>query len=135
MPSYLRQFAEIPTYSDPGSQGQTCRDILPCGIVPDLLVGYNILEGPARVGLGNHPAWHQVFVVVQGRGMLLWDDERLPVQAPCVVHIPPGTDHDVSVEPGQRVEYVYINRYLPASEGGGPENQEANLDEQRQTED
>jgi len=129
VPRYLRQFAEILTYSDPGSQGQTCRDILPRGIIPDLLVGYNILDGPGRVGLGNHPGWHQVFVVVQGQGTLLWGEERLAVEAPCVVHIPPGTNHDVSVEPGQHIEYVYINRYLPTADSGWSEHKEANLNE------
>lgn len=129
MPSYLKQFEEIPTYSDPGSQGQTCRDVLPRGIVPDLLIGYNILEGPGRVGVGNHAGWHQVFVMVHGEGTLLWGSERLVVRAPCVVHIPPGTDHDVLVEPGQRVEYVYANRYLPAAATGEPGQEEESSNE------
>jgi hypothetical protein len=59
---YLKTFAEIPVYTDLGSQNQICRDILPRGIVPDMLVGYNILNGPGRTGLGRHPDWHQVFV-------------------------------------------------------------------------
>jgi mannose-6-phosphate isomerase-like protein (cupin superfamily) len=110
--AYLKNFSEIPTYSDPGSQNQTCRDILPRGIVPDILVGYNILDGPGRTGLGNHPGWHQVFVVVKGQGTLLRGAERIPIQAPCVLHIPPNTDHDVLVEPGEHIEYVYLNKYL-----------------------
>jgi mannose-6-phosphate isomerase-like protein (cupin superfamily) len=116
MSAYLKNFADIPTYSDPGSQNQTCRDILPRGIVPELLVGYNILDGPGRTGLGNHPDWHQVFVAVRGRGTLIRGEDRVPIQAPCVVHIPPDTDHDVLVEPGQRIEYVYINKYLVEAE-------------------
>ncbi len=80
--------------------------------MPDVLVGYNILDGPGRTGLDNHPGWHQVFIVVQGSGTLLRDEERLPTQAPCVIHIPPNTDHDVILEPGQHTEYVYVNRYL-----------------------
>jgi mannose-6-phosphate isomerase-like protein (cupin superfamily) len=75
-------------------------------------VGYDTLEGPGRNGLGNHSDWHQVFVVVDGRGMLLRGEERIPIQAPCVVHIPPHTNHDVLVAPGERIEYVYINKYL-----------------------
>lgn len=114
MSAYLKNFADIPTYSDPGSQNQTCRDILPRDIVPDILVGYNILEGPGRTGLGNHPGWHQVFVVVQGEGTLLRGEDRIPIQAPCVVHIPPNTDHDVLVAPGEHIEYVYVNKYLAA---------------------
>ncbi len=112
MSAYYKTFSEIPTYSDPGSQNQTCRDVLPRGIVPNLLVGYNILDGPGRVGIGNHSDWHQVFVVVQGKGLLLRGNERLPIQAPCVLHIPPNTDHDVLVEPGEHIEYVYVNEYL-----------------------
>jgi mannose-6-phosphate isomerase-like protein (cupin superfamily) len=109
---YLKNFAEIPVYSDTGSQNQVCRDVLPRGLVPDLLIGYNILDGPGRTGLGKHAGWHQVFVVVVGQGTLLRGGERVPVQAPCVVHIPPNTEHDVLVEPGQHIEYVYVNRYL-----------------------
>ncbi|MFN8453459.1 MAG: hypothetical protein U0401_02120 [Anaerolineae bacterium] len=112
MSAYLKTFDEIPIYSDPGSQNQTCRDIMPRGIVPGMLVGYNILEGPGCTGLGNHTEWHQVFVVVQGSATLLRGAERIPVAAPCIIHIPPHTDHDMLVAPGQRVEYVYINKYL-----------------------
>ncbi len=118
MPAYLKNFADIPTYSDPDSQNQTCRDILPRGIVPDLLVGYNILDGPGRTGPSNHSDWHQVFVVVQGQGTLLRGEERIPIQAPYVIHIPPNTDHDVLVAPGERIEYVYVNKYLLDREKG-----------------
>lgn len=121
MTAYLKNFADIPPYSDPGSQNQTCRDILPRGIVPDLLVGYDVIEGPGRNGMGKHPEWHQVFVIVRGRGTLLRGEERLPVEAPCIVHIPPNTDHDVLVADGEHIEYVYINRYLvpEALQAGG----------------
>ena len=112
MSAYFKTFSEIPIYSDPGSQNQTCRDILPGGVVPGLAVGYNILDGPGRVGINNHSAFHQVFVVVQGQGLLLRGEERFAIQAPCVVHIPAHTDHDVLVEPGGHIEYVYINEYL-----------------------
>jgi mannose-6-phosphate isomerase-like protein (cupin superfamily) len=110
--AYLKRFDEIPVYSDAGSQNQTCRDILPRGIVPDVLVGYNILDGPGRTGLGRHLDWHQIFVVVQGQGTLLRGEERIPIKAPCVVHIPPDTEHDVLVAPGEHIEYVYVNKYL-----------------------
>lgn len=119
MTAYLKSFDEIPTYSDPGSQNQTCRDILPKGIVPDLLVGYDIVEGPGRNGLGSHSKWHQVFVVVQGRGTLLRGDERIHIEAPCILHIPPNTVHDVLVAPGEHIEYVYINKYLLPEEVQG----------------
>lgn len=120
MTAYLKSFAAIPTYSDPDSQNQTCRDILPKGIVPDLLVGYDIVEGPGRNGMGNHAEWHQVFVVVAGRGVLLRGEERILLEAPCIVHIPPNTDHDVLVAPDERIEYVYINKYLlPEERAGG----------------
>jgi mannose-6-phosphate isomerase-like protein (cupin superfamily) len=109
---YLKSLSEIPVYSDDGSQNQICRDILPRDIVPDILIGYNILDGPGHTGLGRHAGWHQVFVVVMGQGTLLRGEERIQVQAPCVVHIPPDTDHDVLVEPGQHIEYVYVNRYI-----------------------
>jgi mannose-6-phosphate isomerase-like protein (cupin superfamily) len=116
MAAYLKAFSEIPSYSDLESQNQLCRDILPRGIVPGLLVGYDVIEGPGRNGLGKHHEWHQVFVVVRGRGTLLRGDERIAVEAPCIVHIPPDTEHDVFVVEGERIEYVYINEYLAGDE-------------------
>jgi mannose-6-phosphate isomerase-like protein (cupin superfamily) len=109
MPDYLKSFDEIPTYSDSGSQNQTCRDIMPDGVIPGLAVGYNILEGPGRVGFNCHD-WDQIFVVVQGSGLLLRGEERVPIKAQCIVLIPAGTVHDVHVAPGERIEYVYINK-------------------------
>jgi len=114
MSAYLKRFADIPAYSDLGSQNQTCRDVLPRGIVPELLIGYNTITGPGRTGVAKHAGWHQVFVVVRGKGVLLRGEERVPIEAPCVLHIPPNTDHDVLVAEGERIEYVYVNRYLSA---------------------
>ena len=85
---------------------------MPRGIVPDVMIGYNILEGPGRTGLAHHADWHQMFVVVSGQATLLRGDERTPVKAPCVIHIPPNVDHDMIVEDGERVEYVFVNEYL-----------------------
>lgn len=116
MTAYLKDFADIPSYSDPGSQNQTCRDILPRGVVPGLLVGYDRVEGPGHNGLGNHSDWHQVFVAIQGRGTLLRGEERIPIQAPCVLHIPPNTDHNVFVDEGEYIEYIYVNKYLTEDE-------------------
>lgn len=116
MSAYLKKFGEIPVYSDPGSKNQTCRDLMPRGIVPEMLVGYNILEGPGQTGPNSHETWHQVFVVVKGKGTLVRGQERIPVEAPCIVHIPPNTEHDVEVAPEERIEYVYINKYLTEEE-------------------
>ena len=112
MSAYLKDFADIPTYTDVGSQNQICRDVLPKGIVPGLMAGYNILDGPGRTGLASHTDWHQVFIVVNGQATLLRGDEQIPVQAPCVIHIPPNTEHDMLVADGEHVEYVFINKYL-----------------------
>ena len=112
MSAYTKRFDEIPSYSDEGSQNQLCRDIMPKGIVPGLLVGYDVIEGPGRNGLGHHATWDQVFVVLKGRGVLQRGEERIPLEAPCIVLIPAHTDHDVEVAPGEHIEYVYINKYL-----------------------
>jgi len=112
MSPYLKRFGDIPSYSDPGSQNQLCRDILPRGIVEGLLIGYDRVKGPGHNGTGFHEDFHQVFVVVKGRGVLHRGDERIPIEAPCVVHIPPKTRHDVFVAEGEEIEYVYVNKYL-----------------------
>ncbi len=114
MAQYLKRFEEMPTYSDPDSHGQTCRDILPEGVVEDLSMGYNILEGtggvPGHVGR-NHHTWDQVFVVIKGGGVLELADQRIPLQPETVVLIPANTDHDTLVQPGEHIEYVYVNKF------------------------
>ena len=117
MSAYFKTFAEIPTYSDQGSRNQLCRDLLPKGIVPELAVGYDIIEGPGRNGPTSHSSWDQVFVVLQGQGVLVRDDERISLRAPCIALIPANTAHDVEVAPGDRIEYVYINKYLAEDQG------------------
>ncbi len=112
MPAYTKRFVDVPQYSDEGSQNQVCRDILPAGIVPGLVVGYDIIEGPGRNGLNSHSTWDQVFVVLQGRGTLSRGGERTLLEGPCIALIPANTAHDVEVAPGDRIEYVYINKYL-----------------------
>lgn len=112
MTRYHKQFSDIPAYSDAGSQNQICRDVLPRGIVPGLVVGHDTITGPGRNGLHKHPTWHQVFVVLEGRGILIRGDERLTLEAPCVVDIPSDTDHDVLVAEGERIVYVYVTRVL-----------------------
>ncbi len=108
MMTYLKRFEEIPTYSDPGSHNQTCRDILPQGVVKGVSIGYNILEGPGRVGRNEHTS-DQIFVVVEGSGTLELGGKRVPLEAQMIVVIPAGTPHDTLVEAGERIEYVYVN--------------------------
>lgn len=111
MKAYLKKFEDIPSYSDPESRNQLCRDILPKGIVPGLLIGYDTITGPGHNGTGLHTDFDQVFVLISGRGTLMRGDEKVPVEAPLVVHIPRNTKHDVYVAEGDTIEYVYVNRY------------------------
>jgi mannose-6-phosphate isomerase-like protein (cupin superfamily) len=113
MAGYLKRFEEIPTYADEGSQGQVCRDILPLGVVDDLSLGYNILDGPGHVGR-NHHTWDQIFVVIKGQGVLELGVDRIPLQPQMIVLIPAYTDHDTVVEPGEHIEYVYVNKFKTA---------------------
>lgn len=111
MSAYLKKFEDIPSYSDPESRNQLCRDILPQGVVPGLLIGYDKIRGPGNNGTGRHERFDQVFVLISGRGTLVRGDERIPVEAPSVVHIPRNVAHDVFVAEGDEIEYVYVNRY------------------------
>jgi mannose-6-phosphate isomerase-like protein (cupin superfamily) len=112
MSVYCKKFGEIPSYSDPESRNQLCRDILPKGVVDDLLIGYDTIRGPGNNGTGFHSDFHQVFVVIKGKGTLHRGEERIPIEAPCIVHIPPKTPHDVFVADGENIEYVYVNKYF-----------------------
>jgi mannose-6-phosphate isomerase-like protein (cupin superfamily) len=110
MSAYLKRFDEIPIYSDKGSQNQTCRDIMPAGVVDKVQLGYNILHGPGHTGLGSH-TWDQIFVVVKGAGLLWRGEERIRLEKDMIALIPAGTPHDVHVVEGEHIEYVYVNRH------------------------
>ncbi len=109
--SYIKRFEDIISYSDPGSHNQVCRDILPKDIVDGMLIGFNRITGPGNNGLGNHKNFTQVFVIIQGRGILHLADLCIPLSGKMIVEIPHGTDHDVFVDNGDFIEYMYVNKY------------------------
>jgi hypothetical protein len=83
MSAYLKSFA-IPTYSDPGSQNQTYRDVLRVGSCPACW-WLRRLEDRAAMGWAITDG-HR-FVVAYGRGTLRGQDAILSRR--CVVRIPP----------------------------------------------
>jgi len=112
--SYVKRFEDIISYSDPESNNQECRDILPKEIVDGILIGFNRIIGPGNNGMGNHKNFTQVFVVIQGRGILHLGDLRILLSGEMIVEIPQGTDHDVFVDDGDIIEYMYVNKYREA---------------------
>ena len=46
-----------------------------------------------RIGVHMHERDEEVFFVHRGKGTVILDDTRIPVEEGCVVFIPPGTWH------------------------------------------
>ena len=105
-------FDEVPGYVNEGSRNQVCRDFWAEGEVGHVVIGHNVMQGNGRNGTNRHDRWNQIFVVTKGQGTMVFDGKEHPVEAPCVIVIPAGMDHDMLTGDDQSIEYVYVNDFI-----------------------
>ena len=43
---------------------------------------------------------------------MVFDGKEHPVEAPCVIVIPAGMDHDMLTGDDHSIEYVYVNDFI-----------------------
>ncbi len=108
-------FNDVPEYVNDGGRNQLCRDLLQERDIGHIGVGYNVMKANACNGMNTHDRWHQIFVITKGRGSVVLNGVEQPIEAPCVVVIPAGVEHDVLSGENQTIEYVYINDFLDHS--------------------
>lgn len=110
----IKKFSDFPTYTDKGSVNQFCEDILPRDEDINGMIGIGVcrVKGPGRVVEGCHDKWIQYFVVISGSGTLYYNQKAYPIKARMIIKIPLNTKHYVRCKANERIEYIYVNRYI-----------------------
>jgi len=107
----VRVFNECDPYeqNEPGTA--SFRWILKNNEIPDLCMGLVTMEGPIHKTPGTHEDWDQVYLVFCGSATIHLDDKAHRVTGPSAVIIPRGVLHSVELKPGEKIQYVYVNRW------------------------
>lgn len=106
----LRRFTDCEFYQEAGRNAYY--KIIPQGTMGDVAAGYVVVEGPETTPANAHTEWEQAYFIIGGSGTLVLDGRRERVEAGIVARIPLETEHYVEVAEGERLEYIYVNRFL-----------------------
>jgi len=105
-------FKDGTAYTQPSGPKCKFKTLLPKGACGSLGIGLVSMKGPTWNEPGKHKNWHQVYVVLRGKGKMFIAGKEYAVKAPCVVRIPYNTAHAMRAGRGNSVEYIYINQHL-----------------------
>jgi len=106
----LRKFTDCEFYQEGGRNAYY--KIIPRGTMGNVAAGYVVVEGPETTPANAHTDWEQAYLVIGGSGTLYLDGAPHRVEAGMVARIPLETEHYVEVAEGERLEYIYVNRFL-----------------------
>jgi len=106
----VRRFTDCEFYREGGRNAYY--KIIPKGTMGNVAAGYVVVEGPADTPANSHSEWEQAYLVVGGSGTLVLGGVEHRVEAGTVARIPLHTEHYVTVADGERLEYIYLNRFL-----------------------
>ena len=106
-----RRFADCPAYTEPIKSAKTKnRMLLLEGEVPRFGAGTVETTGPDEVGAHEHAMLEQLFLGLKGcRCTVHADGAEAPLEENCLLHVPLGSRHGVSVESGDRLSYVWLD--------------------------
>jgi mannose-6-phosphate isomerase-like protein (cupin superfamily) len=93
--------------------------------------GASIVRGVARYGEiqvapggecqpAAYPAEEQVYVVLEGSGLLHYGAEQAPVRQNDFMYLPPGVRHGLANPAGQRLRVMVMGFRIPQSASGAP---------------
>ena len=108
---YAARFADCPTYSEGIKSAKTVnRMLLTEGQVPRFCLGSVETTGPDSVGAHEHPMLDQLFLGLRDcRCTVRADDAEALLTGDCLLHIPLGSSHSVSVAEGDTLYYVWFD--------------------------
>ena len=112
MGGLITKFCDGEPYTQPCGPDCTFATLLARGELGDLNVGLITMKGPTWNEVGRHTDWHQIYIMLVGKGRMLIGDTEHPVEAPCLIRIPFDTDHAMRVDEGEYVEYLYVNQHI-----------------------
>ena len=107
----VRLFEQCESYTQHEPGLASFRWILKQGEIPEVCMGLVSLEGPIHKTPGVHQEWDQVYLVFSGTGMVHLDNRSERIASPSAVIIPAGTRHSIELQRGEKIEYVYVNKW------------------------
>ncbi len=106
----VKRFVDCEYYQEGGRNAYY--KIIPKGTMGNVAAGHVVVEGPETTPSNAHTGWEQAYLIIGGSGTLVLGGVRHAVEAGMVARIPLETEHYVEVAEGERLEYVYVNRFL-----------------------
>ena len=99
---FIKEIADCPAYTEDIKSSKTLnRMLLPEGLVPRFCMGSVKTEGPDEVAEHEHPMLDQLFFGLDGcRCTCHADGEEILLTENMMLHIPLGSKHSVSINPG-----------------------------------
>ena len=111
---YYAKFTDCQSYTEPiKSPGTISRTILPNKYIPRIAMGTVQTIGPDKVGEHEHPMLEQLFLgLCNNQCMVYADEAKVDFPEYCLLHIPLGSNHSVSVEKEKVMYYVWMDFFL-----------------------
>ena len=114
---FFTTYSECRTYKEAIKSDKTInRTLLPEYTFPRLCIGSVQTTGPDEVARHTHPMLEQLFLGLEGNDCVVTADALdAPFAELEILHIPPGSDHGVTVEEGKTLHYIWIDFFRDAS--------------------
>jgi len=111
---YIKAITDCPAYTEDIKSNKTMnRMLLSEGLVPRFCMGSVETEGPDVVGEHEHAMLDQLFLGLGGcKCTCHADKEKILLTENMLLHIPLGSKHWVSVEPGNTLSYIWFDFFL-----------------------
>lgn len=111
---YITAIKDCPQYTEDIKSNKTVnRMILPEGFVPRFCMGSVTTEGPDQVTEHEHPMLDQLFFGLDNcHCTCSADGDKTILSENMMLHIPLGSKHSVSVEPGKTLSYIWFDFFL-----------------------
>jgi mannose-6-phosphate isomerase-like protein (cupin superfamily) len=108
---YVRRYSDCETYKEEIKSAKTIsRTLLPADILPRFSMGSVQTTGPDVVGAHRHGMLEQFFFGLAGNSChVRADDQELDFGEDMLLHIPLGSLHEVHVEPGHELHYLWLD--------------------------
>lgn len=112
-PPWFASYSSCRTYREAIKSAKCVnRTLLPVAIVPRFCAGSVQTAGPDRVAAHRHGMLDQLFLGLAGNdGCVQTDGASCPFGADMLLHIPPGSEHGVTVEAGKALHYIWLDRF------------------------
>jgi mannose-6-phosphate isomerase-like protein (cupin superfamily) len=81
--------------------------------------GEMTVEPAGRSSVVNYPDEEQVYFVLEGKGILLYGEEEVPIREEDFVYLPPGVDHGVANSSNQALRLIVMGFHMPKDKESG----------------